>query len=423
MRASSPDGRRPCPIAVEALERRVQFSAWGALPSAVENGLIVDHRTPSAAADEPVAATTQDIEITLEDGTVVTTEPPDSSPIGTTPIIDFGAILRTQQATAKAFLIKNVGVNPLLVGEITVPDGFVLVQQPSGSIQPGASGRIEIALDPTTKGVHVGRVVVASDDPDEPLLSFSISGQVLPPPVSVASVDGRRLPASVVTGRTSPRRPLSVTLRNETDLPFVDSVSIAAYASSDVTLDASDVKLAEFVTALRLPAGHTRMLKLMLSPDAFPVGDAIVIASVTASNVTDAGAGPQVSVRPPFVRLASGSDAGDPRAVTASAKRGRAVPLVIPIANDGNVPTSLTSATFNLEVSPTDGPTAGVVVASTSVATKLRIAPGKTRPVKLAPTFPADAFPAGEYQLRVTVSAEGNQTNDTFAVTIPLQFV
>jgi hypothetical protein len=217
-----------------------------------------------------------------------------------------------------------------------------------------------------------------------------------------------------------PRRAVAVTLRNETHLPFADSVSVAAYASSDAALDAGDAKLAELEKTIRLPAGRTRTLKLIVSSDAFPTGDTTVLASVTAANVTDVRVGPQVSVRPPFISLTS-RPATAPTAPATPIMRGRPVPLVLSITNAGNVRTALSPATFTIAVT-TDG-SAAHVVASTSVAAKLHIAPGKTRPVRLAPKFPAEALPAGTYQLRVTLSAEGNQTNDTFLATFPVQFV
>jgi hypothetical protein len=386
--------------------------------------LIENSRTTAfaaaAAADIAAPGSSPEIEITLEDGTLVPAEPPDSGPIGTSPIaIDFGAVVRAQQATAKAFLIKNLGVDPLAIGDITLPRGFVLLQSPPATIAPGESGKVVIGLDTTTAGGYVGPVVVASDDPDEPLLAFRIAGDVLPP-ISITSIDARRVPTSIVSGAAQPRRPITVTLRNETETPFADSLTIAAYASSDSSLDTGDTKLAELVTNARLPAGRERTFKLTLPPDAFPAGDTTLLAGLTAADDTDSRVGPQIVVSAPFVSLTSGPATGAPRSATVTAKPGRPMPLRLSITNGGNVSTTLTPATFRVEAS-TDG-SAENVIASTSFAAKLRIAPGQTRIVKIAPTFPADAVPAGEYQLRVTVNAESNDTNDTFLVTLPVQF-
>jgi hypothetical protein len=152
---------------VEPLEPRVQFSAC---PAAAPPAAVIEHAQAVAlvaAADTGDPAPSPEIEITLEDGTLVPAEPPDSGPIGTEPIaIDFGSIVRTQQATAKAFLIKNLGVDPLSVGDITLPDGFVLLQPPPATIAAGESGKVVIGLDSSTTGGYGGRVVVATDDPD-----------------------------------------------------------------------------------------------------------------------------------------------------------------------------------------------------------------------------------------------------------------
>jgi hypothetical protein len=419
---------RPRPIAVEPLEPRLQFAVCPAALPVIEHTLSMDFAPAASSTETSIGLSTSDlgIEITLEDGTIVPAEPPDADPNGTSPVIDFGAIARNQQATARAFLIKNLRGAPLTVGDITLPEGFVLLQSPTTAIAPGESGKVVIGLDTTASGGYVGPVVVASDNPSLPLLSFRISGEVLPPPISIASIGARRFPTSLVAGSATPRRPVAVTLHNETDLPFADSVSVALHASSDATLDAADTKLVELVKPLRLRAGQSRTLKLMLSPNAFPAGDATVLASVTASDATDTATGPQVSVRPPFVSLAS-RPASAPTAPAATvAHLGRPVPLFISISNDGNVPTALTPATFTVAVS-TDG-SAENVVSSQNIATKLHIAPGQTRRVKLTPTFPAAAaaaaaaFAAGDYQLRVTLNAESNQTNDTFLVTLPVQF-
>jgi hypothetical protein len=416
---------RARPIAVEPLEPRLQFAACPAGLPVMEHTRRIDFapaaESPAAPADLPAAS--PDIEITLEDGTVVPAEPPDSSPTGTSPVIDFGAIVRKQQATAKAFLIKNLGASPLSVGDVTLPQGFVLVQAPPSMIAPGESGKVVIGLDPTASGAHVGPVVVASDDPDEPLLSFRISGEVLPPPISVTSIDARRLPPALVAGSTTPRRPIAVTLRNDTDLPFSDTVVLAAFASSDATLDAGDTKLAEISRPLHLAAGRTRTLKLMLAPDAFPAGDATLIASATAAGATDSSVGPQVSVRRPFVRLTSRAASAPTAPPAAPVSPGKPVRLAIPIKNDGNVATAPTPATFRVDVTAAADDGSGEnVVASASVTSKLRIPPGTTRRVKLAVTFPAGAFPPGAYPRRGTVNAENNETNDTLLLTVPIQF-
>jgi hypothetical protein len=412
-------------IFVEPLESRLQFAACPATLPVIEHTLAMNFAAADAA-DAPVgdAATGPDIEITLEDGTIVDAQPPDSNPIGTAPkAIDFGAIVRNQQATAKAFLIKNLGVNPLSVGDITLPKGFVLVQAPPTTIAPGESGTVVIGLDPSTQGGYVGPVVIASDDPDEPLLSFRVAGEVLPTSIALASVDASRLPAQLVVGRAGPRRPVAVTLHNISEQPFAaDSVSLAAYASADASLDAGDTRLAEFARPLRLAGGKTRTFKIMVPPAAFPAGDSTVIASLTIADATvsTAANGPQIGVHSPFVSLTS-QPAAAPTAPSATpVSLGKPARVVVAMTNEGNVSTPPIPATFDVAVT-TDG-TPDTVVASTSVASKLHISPGQTRPVKLAVTFPADAFPAGAYQLLVTIRADSNATNDTFLVTVPIQF-
>jgi hypothetical protein len=169
---------------------------------------------------------------------------------------------------------------------------------------------------------------------------------------------------------------------------------------------------------LRLGPGTTRTVRLNVPPDAFPVGDAIVLASVTTGGITDAVAGPQVSVAPPVVRLTGGPTAPPAKPLT----RGKRVSLAIALTNEGNVATSATTAaTFGVGVS-TDGTAAGVVF-STGVAVRLRLARGRGKSQKLALTFPADVVPAGNYQLRVTVSAERNETNGEVLALIPVTFV
>jgi hypothetical protein len=91
--------------------------------------------------------------------------------------VDFGTtqLLRT-------FTITNSGSSPLeITGPITVPDGYELHSGPAlTSLEPGEETSLAIRLAPGSPGTKTGQVVVSTNDADESLLIFEVTGTVLP---------------------------------------------------------------------------------------------------------------------------------------------------------------------------------------------------------------------------------------------------
>src|SRR5262245_375798 len=112
---------------------------------------------------EPRLHFAADILIAQEDGSEIVTVDP-AIGIQPAPQIDFGTIIKNQQATARAFFIKNVGDTPLTVGNLTLPTGFFVIEFPPSQVAPGDSGKVVIGIDTATTVNAFGSVVIASDD-------------------------------------------------------------------------------------------------------------------------------------------------------------------------------------------------------------------------------------------------------------------
>jgi hypothetical protein len=117
-------------------------------------------------------------------------------------------------------------------------------------------------------------------------------------------------------------------------------------------------------------------------------------------------------VQPPIVNLV-GNPATGSAGFLVFGKRAK-VPLFV--RNDGNVVTTSAPATFGIIVSSTVDGTKPVY--ETSVATKVKVNPGATKPVKLSVTFPTGAFPAGNYFMILKPTVDLNQTNGQTLATL-----
>jgi hypothetical protein len=356
-----------------------------------------------------------DILITQEDGSEIFTTDPSIGTEPAAPQIDFGRILKNQQATAKAFFIRNVGSEVLNVGELTLPKGFFLVESPPTQIAPGESGRVVIGINTETAGEPTGTLVIASDDPDEPLIQFGITGSVLEPsPISLVSLEGR-FSSTVIAGNSARGELLEVTIRNDSDAKLVSTVSTQVFLSFDATLDDSDLVLGGDPKRVRLAPGRERTLKIHFPTESALAGEYTVIASVSAEGAASVSmAGPQMTIEAPFIRLTH------PTSIAAVKKvlpRGKRAALKLALTNEGNVPTGAVPTNFALRL------TSGAdIVFETPATSHFRLAPAKTKTIKVPVTFPTDAFAAGDYELEITLNSDDSRTDEPLA-TLPVQFL
>lgn len=108
--------------------------------------------------------------------------------------------------SARTFRIANDGDATLTLGKISLPAGFVILDNIPSSLAPGATDNLVIAVDSTSGiGNKSGQVSFATNDSNENPFSFAISATVNPgvaggkPEISVFTSSGQ----SIVDGSTS----------------------------------------------------------------------------------------------------------------------------------------------------------------------------------------------------------------------------
>ncbi len=83
------------------------------------------------------------------------------------------------------FTVRNIGVEDLTPGPVSLPIGFTLVEPLASNIAPGASDTFSVQVTTATLGVFGGLVSFFTNDPDENPFQFSIQASVAIPPGSL----------------------------------------------------------------------------------------------------------------------------------------------------------------------------------------------------------------------------------------------
>jgi len=108
--------------------------------------------------------------------------------------------------SARTFRIANDGDATLTLGKISLPKGFVILDNIPASLAPGATDTLVIAVDSTSGlGNKSGQISFTTNDANENPFNFSLSATIIPgvsggkPEVSVLTTTGE----SIVDGSTS----------------------------------------------------------------------------------------------------------------------------------------------------------------------------------------------------------------------------
>jgi len=114
----------------------------------------------------------------------------------------FGSITEASGTVTRIFTIANLGYATLNLGTVTiVGSDFVVAQQPSSSVLPGATTTFRITFDPSAIGTRPASLSCTTNDADENPFNFSISGIGLPLQYPEIAVTGNN--ANIATGDTS----------------------------------------------------------------------------------------------------------------------------------------------------------------------------------------------------------------------------
>lgn len=95
------------------------------------------------------------------------------------PVYDFGSVFEGI-AVAHTFMIKNSGDEVLEISGVSASCGCTAAELASKSIAPGESVALDVLVNTTGFGGTISKAItVYSNDPESPLLSLRVTGQVL----------------------------------------------------------------------------------------------------------------------------------------------------------------------------------------------------------------------------------------------------
>lgn len=188
----------------------LQLQLDAQLPGPVSGTVVLTSNAVNTAVfDFPVSGLVVTPEIVVRDGADAAS--PDLVS-GQNAAVDYG---RSVQGTpgSRSFTISNTGTAPLLLKALTVPAGYTpsLPVLLPGVVEPGGSLTIGIDLTATVPGVYAGGVKVESDDMDEGVFSFPVTGEVFIP-APVVSVRG----TATTLNRQTGLREQSLSIANDT---------------------------------------------------------------------------------------------------------------------------------------------------------------------------------------------------------------
>ena len=191
----------------ESLVIGVRLNA--AAPGTVAGTLSLLSNDPDESSfDFAITGTVITPEIAVHDGNAAAPELAD----GQTAAVDFGRNVQGTPAM-RSFTLSNDGTAALLVSSVFVPAGYTLLNLPPLplTIGIGQSAAFQISLTSLTVGTHSGSVVISSDDLDEAVFDFPITGEVfIPDPVATVPA------AAAVLNRQTALREQTIRIANDT---------------------------------------------------------------------------------------------------------------------------------------------------------------------------------------------------------------
>ncbi|HEX2749077.1 MAG TPA: choice-of-anchor D domain-containing protein [Verrucomicrobiales bacterium] len=200
----------PAPLSIEpgaSLTFRVVLDA--ALPGSFAGTVSISNNDEDESSFVfPVTGLVVTPEIAVHEGSREGPELAD----GQTAKVDFGKNVQGTPAT-RSFTLANTGSAELKVTSITVPSGYSALNVPTLPFTIGIaqSANVQISLTTTSVGTYSGSVLIASDDLDETVFDFPITGEVfIPEPVSSVAT------ATTTLNRQTGLREQTIHITNDT---------------------------------------------------------------------------------------------------------------------------------------------------------------------------------------------------------------
>ncbi len=114
-------------------------------------------------------------------------------------MLDFGNVF-VNGVYGMSFNVMNAGTDLLTITGITSDESAFTVPGDGFALNPGESQEITVTFAPTNAQVYTGIISVASDDPDEPVVTVTVTGVAQNPPV--INVTPLSVSADLISGET-----------------------------------------------------------------------------------------------------------------------------------------------------------------------------------------------------------------------------
>lgn len=158
---------------------------------------------------------------------------------------DFGSVTVGTDPVTRTFVIHNTGDVSLSLSDLKVPKGFTIVDDLPAFIAAGASASFSVRLDTTTAGTKTGEIRFTTNDAEQKLFNFTITGAV-----TKSSIEGNTITTTLpVTFIDADGTKVTVSLKGggSASMTFLgDNISFVEGKSS-VTVNGSNLQLDELV--------------------------------------------------------------------------------------------------------------------------------------------------------------------------------
>jgi subtilase family protein/fervidolysin-like protein/ASPM-SPD-2-Hydin domain-containing protein/HYDIN/CFA65/VesB family protein/BACON domain-containing protein len=144
---------------------------------------------------------------------------------------DFGQVFLNASPTTQV-QVQNPGTDVLHVSGVTIAGGGYTVSPTTFDVPPHGSQNLTVVFHPMAVGSYPATLSVASDDPDEPLVTMTLAGQgVVPPAFSVTPTS---LSSNLFTGQIESQQ---LTLHNTGGAPLTYNIAADLGTESVVYAD------------------------------------------------------------------------------------------------------------------------------------------------------------------------------------------
>jgi hypothetical protein len=166
-------------------------------------------------------------------------------------LVEFGATA-LGHPLERTLHVQNLGTGNLQLGQLTLPEGFIVVSGYLPTLMPGGWATLTIRFQGPAPGTYGGDLVLASNDADEAAFHVTLAGIVTPaaPEIEVSFQDAMGQAGAAVANNAT-----DVNLGTTTEgRPIIRTFRVQNMGMGNLTLDAEALVLPEGLSLAAAPA-------------------------------------------------------------------------------------------------------------------------------------------------------------------------